>query len=73
MITALQTYVSWIEFQEIKDIVRPAANVPKNKQFQNAINEELQSFTDRIAWELIDRPLNKTEVKSQLVLNPKEN
>lgn len=50
-----------------------AVNGPEKEQWQSAIREELQSFADRDAWELVDRPANKTVVKCKWVFKRKYN
>lgn len=50
-----------------------AINGPDSVHWQQAIKEELQSFSDREAWELVDRPVNKTIVKCKWVFKIKYN
>ncbi|CAG4955863.1 unnamed protein product [Colias eurytheme] len=48
-----------------------AINGPDSVQWQQAIKEELKSFSDREAWELVERPVNKTIVKCKWVFKIK--
>lgn len=61
------------DFSEEEITLNDAVNGPEKEQWQKAIREELQSFSDRDAWELVDRPVNKTVVKCKWVFKRKLN
>lgn len=66
----------WLVDENIHDdgsdlTLQEALEGPEKEQWLNAVNEELQSFNDNGAWELVDAPKSGTIVKCKWVLKKK--